>query len=242
MSNTEVICTMKKLFQNVDVEKCLTLFKKSIASLIIFSMLMSDVLNAMEDELEPTLVSQRIPSPKPSVPEKKVPINHDSSLEQEISIEIIEDSLRRQDSSSDETYSSTGSISSSPEKLTPENGKSLILTPADLSLTLAKLTTPPPSQPLEVVKSEPSPLPTPSGLTPESYTDFQPLATGPFELSKLVGADHGTSPTVQETSLLLQRTIDSGGTSSPMRAASLQDRAAVNVKEMGCVQPAKKIG
>lgn len=136
---------MKKLLQAIDIEKCIPFFKKGIASLIICSMLMIDVAKAMPGEDDPLLVHNPLPL-KPLYTDQKVIIDFD-------------DFSTRQNSSLDEADSSTGSISTSPEKSTAEGDKSLavILLPV-LSSAFSQSTDASPSQPLDVIKSQPSPL------------------------------------------------------------------------------------
>jgi hypothetical protein len=178
---------MKKLFQAVDIIKWA---KKITASTVIVSLLMIDAAKAMEEEYDPRL-SKVVRSPL----SLKFP-----PTDQETTIEIIDDFSSRQNSSLDEADSSTGSISASPEKLTPEKDKSLVLSPlSTLSLVFPQSNDVSISQQPDTIKSQPSSLPS-DPLAEESYPQLQLSSS----ISTSIGNSIGTSP---------------------MRAASLQERS-----------------
>lgn len=189
---------MKKLFQAADVEKCLTLFKKGMASLIIFSMLMVDVAKAMEEEYE-SLTIQRTPSPRT--------IDSKSS------------------SGLDKTGSPIEGISASAKKATPEREKNLThISAADLSLSFSQSSSHLISQPLDVTQGQPSPLPPHSDLVSEIYGDFKPAAVGPFKLRRLNSIAHEASLIDEKGYPQLSGNWREDGTL--IRAGSLQDRSA----------------
>jgi hypothetical protein len=177
---------MKELFQAVDIKKWA---KKIISSAVIASLLMIDAVKAMEEEYDPRL-SKVAHSPL----SLKLP-----STDQDVVIEVIDDFSPRQNSSFDEGDSSTGSISASPEKLTPEGDKSLILSPlTTLSLVLPKSNDVSISQQPDTIKSQPSLLPS----DPLAFSGEE----GYFQLQ-------------------LSSSMSNSIGSSPMRAASLQERS-----------------
>jgi hypothetical protein len=204
---------MKELLQAVDIKKW---GSKIISSALIVSILMIDVAKAMPGEDDPLLVHNPLSLKLP-------PTDH------EVTIEIIDDFSPRQNSSLDDADSSTGSISTSPEKSTPEGDKSVavILLPG-LSSAFSQSNDLSPPQ-LEAIKSQPSSPPVHSSPTCESSGDFNPFAVGAFELHKF-GIDHRTTITVDENPQLQLSSstgndIASSIGSSLMRGGSLQDRS-----------------
>jgi hypothetical protein len=233
---------VKLLIQAVDFQKCIALFKKGVASLIILSMFMIDVAKAMDEERGST-VTQRIPSQNPINPD---PDNTDS------------DSSLKQCHSSDDGDSSPGSISSSPEKSKPGgdvgDNQSLAIIPfVKVSLVPPQLSIVPLSEqkPGETGRKPVSPtVPFHSG-SDESDDEFNPLEVGSLEQNRqklIAGLPSFEGPTgrsqtpstvpprltaivpdpsafkgFQESYPQLQLSSSMGA--SPNKAGSLQDRS-----------------
>ncbi|MBY0500635.1 MAG: hypothetical protein K2P93_01365 [Alphaproteobacteria bacterium] len=235
---------MKLFTQAVDVRKCIMFCKKTLASLIIFSMLMIDVAKAMDEERSPAHVVQRIPLPKPP----------SSDLENSDS-----DSSLKLSPPSDDGDSSPGSISSSPESQKPGSGvedQSLAIIPfVKLSLVppQASIVSPSQSNPDETGRKS-APLPTsthpnPSLFTTDSDDEFSLFEVGSMEQSRqslIAGLPKAKAPTgstkgapstapPQVTSILPDSSaflsmevsypqLHSNIGSSPLSGGSLQDR------------------
>jgi hypothetical protein len=176
-ANTKVIYTMKELFQAVDIKKW---GSKIISSAVIVSLLMIDVANAIEPEDDPRSSSNVHSSLSLKLP----PAGHKVIVD-------FDDFSHRHTSGLDEADSSTGSISASPEKLTPEGDKSLAIIPlTTFSLAFSQSNDVSPPQPLDALRSQPSPLLARSDPTTANYPQFQLSSS----MGKSMGNSIGSSP------------------------------------------------
>lgn len=199
---------MKKLFQAVDVQTCHTLFKKGMASLIILSMLMADVVNAMEEEHDPLSI-QRALSPSPrEVTNVSESLHRRDGTDYETSPTVEENHFSIQRSRSLGSSPMEGSLqdrsplfippSQSVVKSSHNSSKSTASVP-DFILSSANPNLSEESDPeidspedADAFLKDPFLSPNYSDSTSESYPDFNPSAAGPFKLKNL--GSQGTLP------------------------------------------------
>ena len=224
---------MKKLFQAVDVETCHTLFKKGMASLIILSMLMGDVVNAMEEEHDPLSIQRALsPSPREINNVSKSYANSNPSAVDPSELHRLEGADHETPTTVEGGYASIPP-SQSIDQSSHNSSKSTASVP-DFILS-------PPNPELSEESNEidsaeyadgslksPFVNSTPSHLMSESHDGFKPsatgAATGPFERERRDDANGEILLTIEEYYPQLQLSGSIG--SSPTRAASLQERSS----------------
>lgn len=240
---------MKEVFQALNIEKCIALGKKGMASLIICSMLMIDVAKAMdsdEDDLHSLTVVQRAPSPKPPPTDLRSvgsPSPEQTSSDGDSSPRSVSPPSNLQALDIIDSKPNSDDSGSSPEKSTLEGDKSLPvirfpgLSPRSRQDSFALL---PSSSPRQLVESQPEYF----GTTPVtgSLQERIPLPSQTLSGASRTSSSYQDAGPSEKDPLLSSGTSSYGSSHSSSHSSESSSDSEEEVEISGPAHPQSKTG